>query len=112
MFEWKPEYRIGIPEIDVQHQRLFALAEELHLARSQGKSKLLLEQALRRLLAYTKVHFAAEEELMRSCGYAGAAAHKREHDRLTEQVVQFHERFQQQDVCLGLDLMQFLKTWL
>jgi hemerythrin len=112
MFEWKQEYRVEIPEVDAQHQRLFALAEELHVARSQGKSKLILEQALRRLITYTKVHFAAEEKLMQSYGYAASAAHKREHDKLADQVVEFQNRFRQQDVCLGLDLMQFLKNWL
>jgi len=30
MFEWKPEYSVQIPEIDAQHQKLFALAGELH----------------------------------------------------------------------------------
>src|ERR1017187_1687694 len=72
MFEWKPEYSVQIPKIDVQHQRLFALAAELHAAMAEGKGKTVLEQSLARLVDYTKVHFAAEEEFMGKYGYPEA----------------------------------------
>src|ERR1035441_7519111 len=83
MFEWKPEYSVQIPKIDVQHQRLFALAAELHAAMAEGKGKTVLEQSLARLVDYTKVHFAAEEEFMGKYGYPEAAGHKAQHEALS-----------------------------
>jgi hemerythrin len=112
MFDWKPEYSVRIPDVDAQHRRLFALAAELHLARTQGKSKLVMEQCLRNLIQYTRRHFAEEEKLMQKYAYPGVLSHKREHDQLTRQVIEFQQRFEQQDLALSLDLMQFLKTWL
>jgi hemerythrin len=112
MFEWKPEYSVQIPKIDVQHQRLFALAAELHAAMAEGKGKTVLEQSLARLVDYTKVHFAAEEEFMGKYGYPEAAGHKAQHDQLTAQVLDLQKKFRAGDTGLTISLMMFLKNWL
>ena len=112
MFEWKPEYSVQIPQIDAQHQRLFALAAELHAAMADGKGKAVLEQSLAQLVDYTKVHFAAEEELMGKYRYPQAVAHKAQHDQLTAQVVDLQKKFRAGNAGLTISLMVFLKNWL
>lgn len=112
MFEWKDEYSIRIPMIDAQHQRLFALAGNLHEAMSWGKGPAALERALAQLIDYTKEHFAAEERLMRMCNFSDVKSHKKKHDNLTARVVEFQERFRRKEAYVTLDLMRFLKTWL
>jgi hemerythrin len=112
MFEWKPEYSVQIATIDTQHQRLFALAAELHKAMLQGKGKEVLEPALARLVDYTKAHFANEEAFMRKHGYPGSDGHKMEHDKLTAQVLEFQKKFHNHQTLLTTELMIFLKDWL
>jgi hemerythrin len=112
MFEWKPEYSVQIPAIDAQHQRLFALAAELHSALSQGKGYTVLEQSLASLVDYTKVHFATEEQFMGQYRYPQAGEHKTEHDKLTAQVLNLQKRFRAGENTLSLSLMVFLKNWL
>lgn len=112
MFEWKPEYSVQIPEIDAQHQRLFALAADLHAAMAEGKGKAVLAQSLAQLVDYTKVHFAAEERFMRQHGYPDTAAHKAQHDQLTAQVLELQNKFRAGNAALTLSLMMFLKNWL
>jgi hemerythrin len=112
MFEWKPEYSVQIPSIDAQHQRLFALAEELHVAMSQGKAKAVLEQSLAALVDYTKAHFAAEEQLMNQYHFPDAADHKIEHEKLTSQVLSLQKKFRAGEKTLSITLMVFLKNWL
>ncbi|SRR5579871_632347 len=112
MFEWKPEYSVQIPEIDAQHQRLFALAADLHAALAQGKGFSMLEQSLATLVDYTKVHFATEEQFMAKYRYPQSAEHKSEHDRLTEQVLNLQRRFRAGENTLSLSVMVFLKNWL
>jgi hemerythrin len=112
MFEWKPEYSVRIPEIDAQHQRLFALAAQLHAAMADGKAKAVLEQSLAQLVDYTKVHFAAEEQLMGQYRYPEAAAHKAQHDQLTAQVIDLQKKFRSGGAGLTISLMVFLKNWL
>ena len=112
MFEWKPEYSVQIPAIDTQHQRLFALAAELHTAMAQGEGRIALQKGLNSLVDYTKTHFRDEEELMRKYGYPKFSDHKVEHEKLTAQVLEFQERFIRHEACLTIDLMMFLQTWL
>lgn len=112
MFEWKPEYSVKIPAIDAQHKRLFALAGELNAAMATGQGWVFLEQALARLVDYTKEHFAAEERLMQAYKYPDLAAHREQHAKLTAQVQEFQERFQHKQALLTVELMHFLKSWL
>ena len=111
-FAWKDEYCVGVQEIDVQHRRLFSLADELHAAMSVGKGKAVLDQVLSNLIGYTKSHFAAEERLMQSRGYPNYLAHKIEHDQLTHKVLDLQREFRAGKVALTLDIMKFLRDWL
>lgn len=112
MFDWKPEYSVQMQEIDTQHKRLFALASDLHVAMSKGKGKAILDQALGRLIDYTKEHFRAEEQIMRKFGYPGADAHKVEHEQLTAKVVDYQQKLLSGEACLTVDLLMFLQNWL
>lgn len=112
MFDWKPEYSVKIPAIDAQHKRLFALAGELHAAMTKGQGAMVLEQALAKLVDYTKEHFAAEERLMEAYKYPELPAHRKEHEKLTAQVMEFQGKFQRKEALLTIGLMHFLKSWL
>lgn len=112
MFEWNPEYSVGVPSIDAQHQMLFRLAGELYQAMSTGQGKAALGRILDRLVQYTATHFAHEERLMRLVDYPGFAAHKLEHEGLVRKVTQFQADFNAGKVAISVQLMQFLRSWL
>ncbi|HUO29254.1 MAG TPA: bacteriohemerythrin [Bryobacteraceae bacterium] len=112
MFEWKPEYSVDLPVIDAQHQRLFALAGELHAALINGKGYSVLEQCLASLVDYTKVHFASEERLMARYSYPQTREHIHEHEQLAAQVISWQVKFRTGETTLGLDMLMFLKSWL
>lgn len=112
LFQWKSEYKLGHPLIDKQHQRLFELAGELHTAMLSGQGRQKLQATLDELVAYTKNHFATEEQLMQKFNYPDYAAHKREHDELTGKVVEFQKGFQSTNFASTLKVMEFLKDWL
>jgi hemerythrin len=112
MFEWKPEYAVGIASIDAQHQRLFAIARELYEAMSAGRGKASLALILDRLVQYTSVHFAHEERLMRVYDYPNFLKHKAQHDALTKKVLTFQKDFESGKVSMTVHLLHFLKDWL
>jgi len=112
LFQWSESYSVGHQEIDVQHKRLFQLAEELHSAMAAGKGKQVLSQTLNSLISYTKGHFASEEGLMKRYNYPDYPAHKAEHEKLTSQVLAFQTDFNAGRAVMTIDLMHFLKTWL
>lgn len=112
MFEWKAEYSLGHGAIDGQHQRLFALANDLHTAMTQGKGKGALSETLDKLVSYTQTHFAHEERLMLAHHYPEYAQHKAAHDALTARVVEFQRDFAAGRVGMTVELLQFLRDWL
>jgi hemerythrin len=112
LFEWRPEYSLGHDGIDAQHQRLFALANDLHTAMTQGRGKGALSEMLGKLVEYTKTHFASEERLMQTHHYPDYPAHKAAHDALTARVLAFQRDFAAGRVGMTIELLQFLKDWL
>jgi hemerythrin len=112
MFEWRNEFSVQIGSVDAQHKMLFGIANELYTAMIAGQSKMAMARILDRLVQYTKVHFAHEERLMRLHDYPDLAPHKAEHDALTAKVVKFQNDFQQGQVNMSVQLLQFLKNWL
>ncbi|MBZ5608078.1 MAG: bacteriohemerythrin [Acidobacteriia bacterium] len=112
IFLWKDEYSVGYAAIDSQHKRLFQLADELHAAMASGKGKDVISTTLANLINYTKVHFAAEEGLMKKYNYPEYPQHKQLHDQLTTKVVQFQKDFEASRTSMTVQLMQFLKDWL
>jgi len=112
LFQWKNEYSVGHVHIDAQHKRLFELAGELHSAMLAGKGNEVLSATLADLIAYTKRHFAAEENLMVKFGYPDTPRHKTEHTKLTADVMEFQKKFEARKSTVTLGLLQFLKNWL
>lgn len=112
MFEWQPEFGVGINSIDGQHQNLFRIGRELHTAMTAGKGRQVTGPILDRLVQYTTVHFAHEERLMQQFRYPDYAAHKAEHDGLTKKVLAFQADFNHGRAAMTVELLQFLKGWL
>jgi len=112
LFTWKPEYSVGAPVVDTQHQKLFRMADDLHTAMAAGKGKDHLGELLDALIAYTCEHFSTEEAMMRKTGYPGFAEHHKQHEDLKRQVVDFRTQMTTKDAVLTIDVMQFLSDWL
>ncbi len=112
LFAWNDAYAVGVPEIDRQHEHLFACAGQLHSAMMAGQGREVLGPILAGLIAYTRAHFAAEERLMQQSRFASYAAHKAEHDALTRRVVRLQQEFDAGRVALSVEVMNFVKDWL
>jgi hemerythrin-like metal-binding protein len=112
MFQWSPAYAVGVPRIDVDHMRLFGLAEDMHRAMLEGKSKEILDGLLAQLVDYTCYHFAREERLMERVLYPGYLAHRREHDELRASVRAMRARAASGEITMTIEVMQFLVEWL
>ena len=112
LFAWKPEYSVGIREIDQQHKKLVSLLNDLHAAMKAGQAADALDKILQDLITYTRIHFQAEERLMEAHSFPGAGQHKQEHARLTQQVVDFYNRSRGGNLSVTVQLLSFLKEWL
>ncbi len=108
-------YSLGIPEMDRQHQKLINIANDLYDALNRNKGAELLCGILDELTDYTVKHFGDEEKFMRDLGYPDLEEHKKQHEELTTQVIDFHEkvsRGKSSDFQGVTEVMSFLQDWL
>ena len=112
MFVWTDDWAVGVREIDADHQRLCALAQSLHRAMLDGRSKAFVEELLARLLDYTDYHFTHEERLMTRIGYPELRQHQREHEKLRSEVRAMQARTASGEVTMTIEVMLFLMNWL
>lgn len=88
---WRDAYRSGHPLLDAEHQTLFALANELLAAVIDEQAKAHIHTLVRKLLARTVRHFAAEEAMQRECGYPGWENHQRLHEELVQKALKLEQ---------------------
>jgi len=79
IFEWLDNYQINHQLIDEQHKQLFVLAHQI--VESDGDVE-KLKGSIMDLYAYTRVHFRAEEGLMKKSDYPKKTEHIAMHDNM------------------------------
>ncbi|WP_456385370.1 bacteriohemerythrin [Desulfolithobacter sp.] len=106
---WKPEYIIGIEEIDRQHKYLFELFILLDNIRTQPDNQLSLQQALISLQDYVEIHFSSEEKYLRH--HPDFEAHRRLHESFIEKAGEFSASFEAGTLDLE-QVVEYLNKWL
>jgi hemerythrin len=109
---WKEEYSVHIAKIDEQHKKLIGFINQLYDAMQNGNSEEAVAEILEGLTVYTVNHFRIEEQLMFSHGYSDYQLHKKQHEKLLEQVKSFKNTFTDENPIISIELAEFLKKWL
>lgn len=111
---WNSSFETGIRQVDLQHQELIELINELGAAHASGQDAVALKNILPRLTAYALFHFN-EEEAIAACVASGTAheeQHLAEHRNFAAKIAGL--KFDQpEDTSQAVaDLVAFLQTWL
>ena len=109
---WTDKLSVKVAAMDMQHQQLVTLVNQLHDAMTTGHGREKITSILRELVSYTKRHFAAEESFMQTIKYPNYDSHKRLHDELTRKVVEFQARLEKGELVTPNTLLNFLNMWL
>jgi hemerythrin len=112
LLEWNDTFSVGVDFFDGQHKRLVGLLNDLHDAMRVGKGAEVMGRVFQSLVDYTVHHFADEESAMEQYGFSGLEAHRREHEQLTRQVLDYKTKFETKQVLISIELLDFLKGWL
>ncbi|MHB9097011.1 MAG: bacteriohemerythrin [Syntrophales bacterium] len=112
MIQWDSTLSVGVAEIDLQHQRLVKMINELNDAMRVGKSREMLGKIVSGLISYVQVHFATEEKYFDQFKYPEADQHKQEHKTFSATVDDFAKKFKNGQLGLSIELMTFLSDWL
>ncbi|MFC7057130.1 bacteriohemerythrin [Halovenus salina] len=115
--EWDDErYSTDIDRFDEQHQQLFGLLNELHVAMNRGESDDEIRRILVELERYTEYHFGDEEEFMQDCGFSMDCAdcfynHKEKHAEFAEKVTELRKKHQAGEY-ITMEVLMFVRDWL
>ena len=114
IFRWSDGFKIGVREIDEQHERLVALLNRLarhHTTKAPGED---LYRVFDELVSYATYHFATEERVMREAGVSEqhAELHRRAHQEFATKVVAARRSAETSSPDVTGDALIFVTNWL
>ncbi len=102
--------RLGLEEIDRQHEEIRRLLNRLHAACVQADPA-AWRPVFKQLVSTVKEHFRDEERLMRRHGDPALAAHKARHESLLDRAADLSEAVRRGAV-IDEPVLLYLKGWL
>ncbi len=111
---WTSDLATGIRTIDLQHEELIGILNELDTAHANGSELHVLEDVLQRLKAYTVFHFGTEEALMGNLPNGGAhsAEHCQQHRDFIEEISRMRIQSLENPTGTMKSLLDYLNNWL
>jgi len=86
LVEWRDDFKIGIEEVDFEHQELIELINESYSAAKDEDSAMDIMDFLGEIFSQISAHFALEEKVMRELKYDHYEEHKEDHERLLDSI--------------------------
>lgn len=80
LFDFQNEFKLGIDDIDSEHEKLVNMLNEVHALLSAGERDKARAYFNETLSLYVNEHFAHEEAFMAAIGYAQLDEHKKIHE--------------------------------
>jgi hemerythrin len=87
LIEWRDDFRIGLPEVDQEHRLLIDAINQLHRELVVDAALVRVTGAIGDIHAAIASHFALEEKEMTALRYDGYVAHKTDHERLLDEIL-------------------------
>lgn len=112
LLSWSPQYLIGNPQIDAEHEELFRLINAFHDSWLDARQPDNIARVLNRLVAYAQSHFRHEEEIMATTGFPKLEGHQRIHETMVETIFTLQQSLEDKSLRLEMETMKFLKAWL
>ncbi|MBF0455333.1 MAG: bacteriohemerythrin [Magnetococcales bacterium] len=120
-YKWSDKYKIGVPEVDDQHKRLFDAINELGTflenSTDEEDQHIKIQNFLIEITNYTEKHFRDEERLMEKTEAPWLAEHKQVHQALLANVVSFREKIvllshKDEQLHIMQQVHKFMGNWL
>lgn len=117
MLEWSEYFETGIEKVDTQHQKLFALLNQLIKSFESGvPNEELVASILQELVDYTHQHFSDEENMMLEykLDERHLNIHRMEHKSFIYDLEnsQLHISIDEDEVQTAEKLVRFITSWL
>lgn len=109
--EWKEEFSVGNTAVDEEHKELISHINQLYDQLALPMDVIAIESLLAELQADISAHFALEELLMEQAGFAEYEAHKRDHQRLLDEIDDLIFQFEEDSETGRKLLKSTLSDW-
>ena len=109
---WTKENSVGVKEIDLQHQKMFSIINDLYDSMVVFKAHEGIDEVIESLVDYADFHFKTEEKYFEKFDYEEKEAHKAIHQEYRDEVKRLTEkRGEGVGVELSYDIFDFLQKW-
>ncbi|MGR9074187.1 MAG: hemerythrin domain-containing protein [Gammaproteobacteria bacterium] len=105
-FVWQQQYEMDDEVMNDQHKDLFDLAEKL----SASSTKKELSENIQIVYRHVLKHFSLEEAEMKKHGYPGFQDHKKDHERMLNQLTQMDRKIKNDDWSQS-EIEEFVRQW-
>jgi hemerythrin len=110
--EWSEELSVGVRAMDLHHQKLVELINQLHEALRAGNGRAAVGPALDALAKYAAFHFSAEETLMAQHHCPELPEQHEAHCKLVATVGELQKKLAGGQQGLSAEVLTTLKDWL
>ncbi len=111
LIEWRDDFRIGIAEVDHEHRELIELINGLYSSLGGARTDDSVERCLGEIYAKVSAHFALEEKAMADRAYGEFQAHKADHERLLDSILDIMDEHAAQGVLDDAAFSARLAEW-
>jgi hemerythrin len=109
--KWTPAISVGVAEIDEQHQKLFAIIDELGKAQAAVPDKGAVLAILTQLVDYSDYHFRTEDDFMIENSYPLFLSHRKEHLAYIKKMGTLIDDLENKAAALPGGILNFLCDW-
>jgi len=109
--EWKDEYLVGIPAVDLQHRQILDCIIRI-VGGSTADDRLRAETEIVELLGLLQSHFALEESMMRKLSYPDLEKHIEEHRQFNADVHDLAQKSLRRKTGVSQEAIAIAHKWL
>jgi hemerythrin len=109
--EWKDEYLVAIPAVDLQHRQIFDCITSILGGATDGE-RLRAETEIIKLLGVLQMHFALEENMMRKLSYPGLEGHIEEHRQFNADIHDLAQKSLRRKAGVSQEAIAIAHKWL
>ncbi len=111
LVEWRNEFKIGIEEVDFEHQELIELINDSYNKAKNEDSTMAVIDCLGEIFAKISAHFALEEKDMRALKYDQYEDHKQDHEQLLDDIRDIMDEYDDMSTLDEKEFGQRLTDW-
>ena len=111
LVEWRDEFKIGIKEVDFEHQELIELINESYNEAKKDGTTLAVLDSLGEVFMQISAHFALEEKEMRELKYDQYEDHKEDHEDLLDSIRDIMDDYEEKEALDEEEFGERLKDW-